>query len=337
MIAKSVRRHVLPALVMAALIGPARAADSIDVALGDVSINKVPFLIAADAGLYARNGLVVRQFITPNAAAAARASGVNVPADNVSADADKAPIHIGGGSPMITGAVRRPDAPRFVIVATNEEIVRDHVLAQPAIASLADLKGKRIGYSGMGTVTHYDGIMFARRMGWDPQKDVTLVGDAATVDALKSGKVDAILGSAMVAGMAVDSHFKDLGDLSVYKIPLAGSGIMVEQGWLAAHRDLVARFVKASVQAVALMKTDRKIFDAALVKWFAISDPQVQDRMFAAAQNFPAKPYPSVAGIAQAMKVYDSPAMRAHRTEDFYDSSFITTLDKSGLLDRPLN
>ena len=331
------RSFVVPALFLAALAGPVRAADSVDVALGDVSINKVPFLIAADAGLYARNGLVVHQFITPNAAAAARASGVTVPAENVSPDADKAPIHIGGGSPMITGAVRRPDGPRFVIVATTEDVVRDHVLAQPSIGALADLKGKRIGYSGVGTVTHYDSTMFARQMGWDPQKDVTLVGDAATVDALKSGKVDAILGSAMVVGLALDSHFKDLGDLSAYKIPLAGSGIMVEHDWLAAHRDIVARFVTANVQAVALMKTDRKIFNAALVKWFAITDPAVQARMFAAAQNFPAKPYPAVAGITQAMKVYDSPAMRSHHAEEFYDSSFVAALDKSGVLDHPLN
>ena len=51
----------------------------IDVSLGDVSINKVPFLIAADAGIYAKNGLEVHQYITPTAAAAARESGVIVP------------------------------------------------------------------------------------------------------------------------------------------------------------------------------------------------------------------------------------------------------------------
>ena len=47
---------------------PAAAAErlvTLEVALGDVSLNKVPFLIAADAGIYARNGLDVRQFITP--------------------------------------------------------------------------------------------------------------------------------------------------------------------------------------------------------------------------------------------------------------------------------
>ena len=64
----------------------------LDVALGDVSLNKVAFLIAADAGIYARNGLNVHQFITPGAAQVARNSGVVVPPDYVKADAGIAPI-----------------------------------------------------------------------------------------------------------------------------------------------------------------------------------------------------------------------------------------------------
>jgi ABC-type nitrate/sulfonate/bicarbonate transport system substrate-binding protein len=111
---------------------------------------------------------------------------------------------------------------------------------------------------------------------------------------------------------------------------------MVRKDWLDANRDTVARFVKSSVAAVALMKTDRKVFDAALVKWFNIKDRETQDRMFTAVEHLPAKPYPSVAGIKSAMALYDSAAMRTHKPEEFYDTSFVTALDKSGFLDHPL-
>src|SRR5579871_5736867 len=48
-----------------AAAGPVHAAGiHLDVALGDVSLQKVPFIIAADAGLYEQNGLDVHQFIT---------------------------------------------------------------------------------------------------------------------------------------------------------------------------------------------------------------------------------------------------------------------------------
>ena len=52
-------------------VGPARAQDRLlplTVELGDVSLTKLPFVMAAEAGIYRRNGLEVKQFITPNAA-----------------------------------------------------------------------------------------------------------------------------------------------------------------------------------------------------------------------------------------------------------------------------
>jgi hypothetical protein len=55
--------------------------------------------------------------------------------------------------------------------------------------------------------------------------------------------------------------------------------------------------------------------------------------MYAAALDFPEKPYPSLGGISMIMEIYDTPEMRAHSVEDFYDSSFIEELDRAGMLD----
>jgi hypothetical protein len=86
----------------------------VDVSLGDVSINKVPFLVAADNGLYEKNGLEVHQFITPGAAEDARSSGVNVPAEYIRENAGAVPIAIGGGAPMIYGRVTRGGPHRVI-------------------------------------------------------------------------------------------------------------------------------------------------------------------------------------------------------------------------------
>src|SRR6185503_2277006 len=116
----------------------------LEVALGDVSLNKVSFLIAADAGIYAKNGLDVRQFITPGAAQVAASSGVVVPKEYVKQDIGSAPISIGGGSPMIYRVVTNaPTAIDRVLLATDESIIRDHIIATPNITRLEDLKGKR--------------------------------------------------------------------------------------------------------------------------------------------------------------------------------------------------
>jgi hypothetical protein len=97
----------------------------------------------------------------------------------------------------------------------------------------------------------------------------------------------------------------------------------------------VLRFLKADIEATALMQRDRRVFNAALAKWFNITDPKTQDGMFAHVNKFEKKPYPSVDGIKQVFPLYDSPQMRRHTPQEFYDSSLMAELDKSGFLDNP--
>ena len=329
------RRAAGLALISLLLSAPAGAADAliaVDVALGDVSINKVPFLMAADNGIYARNGLAVHQFITPNAAEVARNSGVVVPPETVREDIDAAPLAVGGGSPTIYRAVHTGGIDR-VILATQEDRVKSHIIAIPGIRTVDDLRGKRLGYSSTGTVTHMGLLLFARHMGWTPGTDIFLVDRANTIGALTQGRVDATMASAMLVALAPEAGLNDVVDLEEYDLPLAGSGVMAERRWLADNRDTAARFVKAAVEAVALMKRDRAAFDASLAKWFNITDAVTQERMYAVVMEFPDKPYPTVEGIRAMMELYDSPEMRMHSAEEFYDSSFVEELDRSGYLD----
>ncbi len=323
------------ALVAAAfaLAPPAWAAPALQISLGDVSLNKVPFLVAADNGLYAKNGLTVHQYITPYAADKARRQGVMVPTQYVSDAGDSADISVGGGTPMIVSFTRDVDAADRVIIATFEGFVRDHIISNTSIRSLADLKGKRIGYSGDDSVTHLTVLAFAKQMGWDPQRDISIYVNGNTPKALTSGRIDAFIGSALVESLALQAGMKDLADLSQFKIPVAGSSLNAERTWLRNNRDTAMRFVKASLEAVALIKTNRQAFNTAMVKWFNIRDPKTQERMYNQVAGIPAKPYPSVDGIKKTMEIFNYREMQRHKPEDFYDSSFIAELDKSGWID----
>src|SRR5688500_7825604 len=89
-------------LAAGALVMPHRASAqqtpaAITVELGDVSLTKLPFIMAADYGIYDRNALKVRQYITPSAAKAVEAKGVKVPPENIGREEGN--INIGGGSP----------------------------------------------------------------------------------------------------------------------------------------------------------------------------------------------------------------------------------------------
>ena len=63
----------------------------VKVSLGDVSLNKVAFLIADDSGIYKKNGLEVEQTITPAAAEAVRRNGVTVPKRYIGASGQAQP------------------------------------------------------------------------------------------------------------------------------------------------------------------------------------------------------------------------------------------------------
>ncbi len=150
----------------------------LDVDMGDMSLNKVPYLIAADNGIYARNGLEVHQYITPAAGEVARRNGVIVPASSIKADIGNAPIALGSGTPMMYRVTHDPRAVHRVVLTTGEDIIRETIITTNAIATPEGLKGKRLGYSVPGTVTHVAGLSFAKQMGWDPNRDMSLVGNA---------------------------------------------------------------------------------------------------------------------------------------------------------------
>lgn len=122
------------ALTLLSLFCPniASSADQpIDVSLGDVSLNKVAFLVAADNSIYEKNGLKIRQFITKEAASRISRSGIVVPAEFVGTDDqdEKAPISVGGGSPLIVSMTTDARSTDRVIVATTDSQARFHIIS----------------------------------------------------------------------------------------------------------------------------------------------------------------------------------------------------------------
>src|SRR5580704_17472386 len=137
----------IAALLVAAILAPiaASAQDKllpVTVELGDVSLTKLPFVMAAEAGIYRRNGLEVKQFITPNAAELIRRSaGLVVPREFVGTGFGD--INIGGGSPTIVRMTTDARAPQRVVLATTDDISRFHIIGRSDLSGPEDLKGRR--------------------------------------------------------------------------------------------------------------------------------------------------------------------------------------------------
>jgi NitT/TauT family transport system substrate-binding protein len=330
-------KYILAAALLAGSVGAAQAQDliPIDVSLGDVSLNKVAFLVAADNGIYEKNGLKVRQFITANAANRIKRSGVNVPPEFVGSEEEEeaAPITVGGGSPLIVKMTSDARTTNRVILATFEDTSKFHIISKKELNSLDDLKGKRLGYSSFGAVSHLMVLALLKQKGWSPEDDISLIGEGMAYEALRKDKVDAFIGSEIYYGMAEKQGFKDLADITPLNIPVAGSGINVDREWLKNNRDTARRFVKASIDAYAFMKNNKDATLKAIEKWYNVKDRAQQETMYKTVEATPMKPYPSVSGIKQVLALYTYRELKQRKPEDFYDATFMTELDKSGYID----
>lgn len=306
----------------------------VTVALGDVSLNKIIFLIAQDAGIYKQNGLDVEQYITPGAAEVVRRSGVNIPKERIrEAPEGGAHFSIGGGAPLMMGRVTNARAADRIILASTDNMVRWNIVARPGITRPEDLKGKKIGYSGLGAMSYYMALWYVKHMGWDPTMDVSLVSEALALDTLRDGRVDAFVADEIALTMGASEGFKSLVDLKPFNVPIPGSGVNASRRWVEANRDTVRKFIKSTVEAIALVKKNRDVARKAIGSWYGISDGEKQNFVLRDADLLPRKPYPAVEGIKLTMQLYDSHEMRSHKPEDFYDDSFVKELDQSGFID----
>ena len=310
---------------------PADKLIPVTVELGDVSLTKLPFIMAADNGIYERNGLKVSQFITPGAAQAVRGSGVIVPPENIKSVVGE--INIGGGSPTMVRMTSVATAPQRVILATTDDVSRFHVISRADIAKPEDLKGKRIGYGNLGALDHFSMILFLRTMGWNPDRDVSMLSNGNGPQSIVKDLVDAFAGTDIALTEAKRLGLRDLVDLGQYHFVMPGSGVNVLSEWLPKNRETAARFMKATVEAIALMKIDKTAAFASMTKWYGISDPERLEAVYAEASQLPSKPYPSIEGIKVMQSVYTWREMTSRKPEDFTDPSFVAALDQSGYID----
>ena len=70
-----------------------------------------------------------------------------------------------------------------------------------------------------------------------------------------------------------------------------------EKAWLGKNRETAARFIKATVEAIALIKTNKPVALAAMKKWYGITDPAHQESIYVEAAKLASKPYPNIEGI----------------------------------------
>ena len=314
--------------------GP-RETQKVIVRLPALSISKVPFVIAYDQGLYAKYGLDVEIWMPPFGKHTEevyaspltrlwRMTGIGVP--------KRPDIFVDGATPMMVRLAQENGVRRRVAIGGTDCVVRAHIIGRKGIASLDELKGKRIGVSASYTTAGFKALLLAQRMGWDPVKDISIMGGVSDIEPLLDGSVDAVVGYEEAYAHALKAGLPILADTSTWHEYISGNSINVEPDWLKdpAHREIARRFLKATAEATALYHGQPELALQVMEKWYGTGDREFLETLYARGAWLPNKPYPCYEGYAKTMELFDSNEMRRYKPTDFYDDSLMREIDAEG-------
>ena len=326
---KSCVSRIFIVILVAGLTGAVPSAEAQDKALKKISwgvtslsaSNWIPW-IAKDAKIYEKNGLDVDIVYLRGG----------------SGDTSKALI---AGSiyaaPVTTATVMTADlsGADLTTIAHTVKAVQSKMISRPDLKRPEDIKGKRIASSGLGSLGDFLHRVVIRKAGLNPERDVTWLTIGAPPDrlaALEAKLVDAADLSYPFDVQAERKGYRVLWDARV-EVPYPSMSVVTRKKTIQEDRDTVARMIRAHVEGIHFLKTQKEASLKILAKYLRTNDRELLEGSYEIyKEDFVAVPYPITQGL---QATYDYVAQRRpeiyqHKAEDFVDPSFITELDKSG-------
>ena len=305
------------ALSTSASAQPAR----VSVAYTGVGPTHLPVLIANDTGIFALNGLDVQ--VIRAQAAVATMSLISGEVGFIQAAAPAVVLSNLSGSGT-------------VYVASGYVGLDYWLVSSPKVKTGDQIRGGIIGVSGLTGASFTATQLALKKLGLNPAKDVSILAVGGTPErlaALRSGRIQATLLNPPTIFMAERQGFLVLADVS--SLPFQNNGVVATRKFIREQPSLVRRYVKAQIEAVHLMKTDRRTGLNVFAKHLGggrDADPQITEKSYDVSitdDKFPRNQHPSLEGIKL---VIDSLGERGKdaKPADFADLTFVRELEESG-------
>ena len=317
-------------LTCAIAVRAATAQEKIRISYSALSPSTAFLWIPAEKGFFKKQGLDAEIILIESGTltSQALASGEIGIADNAGAPAIISNAS-GSGEMIIMGLVNSLE---YNMVSTKQ--VRD----------LADLKGKRIGVSRIGSSSHAAVEIALDHFKIDAKRDnITFVqsGTMTTrVAGLRAGSIDATVVDPGFVPFMIKEGYKDLGYLGKFGIPYQHESLDSSKAYLAKHRDTALKAVRAIIEGIAYIAQDRNITEVKRVlgKYLKFDDATKIDDAYKALKGYAVnirKPYPTVEGVSSLINFLAkfNPKVAKITVADVVDSTLVGELDKSGFID----
>jgi ABC-type nitrate/sulfonate/bicarbonate transport system substrate-binding protein len=277
--------------------------------------------VAYDAELFKKYGLAVDLVLIRSAATITAAL-----------IAGETPMIQLGGNGTIQAALQGADT---VNVQTLVPIIPQSLVVSADIKSTEDLKGKRLGVSRFGALSDLVIRHYLRKFGLDPAKDVTIVQVGGIPELLAAMKAGAISGGSLsppVLTAAKKAGFRELGDFESLDYKYPAVAIATTRGFIQRQRSTALNFLRAEIEGIHAIRTQKNFAMNVLKKYMRISDPDIIEEGYRYALRFiQPRPLPTVEETRAVLEELKRPDAKP---ENFIDLSLMQQLDREKFFEK---
>jgi len=216
------------------------------------------------------------------------------------------------------------------VIGSLSNVIRFTFFSAPGVKTAADLKGGVVGVSTFGSESDSTVTLALQKLGLT-RDDVTIKeygGSTKRLAALKAGEIKATALNEPTASLAREAGVNVLVDLVPDQIPWLFSGIVVRKDDIGARREVLKRFLKASIESNYIALADAKRAKAVLAKELKITSPKVLDITYNDfKQQSPPNLQPSVEGAQNILKQFPGVSQKVG---DYVDTSLLDALKNEG-------
>ena len=308
---------LLTAIIWTALFEFAGAQTTV-VGYSSVTSVFLPFWIGKEAGLYKKEGLDVQLVYIPSSTTMAQSMFAREVAISTANSSSVVSSGLQGGDLVLMGAVINTTA--------------FYIIARPDIASVQDLRGKRVGVTRLGSSSDFAVREYLQKNKLQPGRDVT-AGMPELAAALSSGAISAAPLSSPMSYVAEQRGNRVLANLANEGIYFVIAGLTTSRRYLREHRSDAKAFLRAFGHATHAMFQQRELAKTILAKYTKVEDPGMLAGSLKYAHDFTEKiPLVKREGVQVVLEQEASknPKVKDFSAEQFYDNSLVQELVNEG-------
>src|SRR5919108_1858661 len=322
------RRLARLVVILVGLVGAhAYGQDKIRLGLSSVSALHSAVWVAEQKGLFRKQGIDAEVVVVGQGGTAG--IGAMLAGDIQMASS--------AGDSLVNAALRGGET---VMVAGVVNKGLQRILTRSDIKAPADLKGRKIGVTRIGAVSHSVLLMMLRRWNMSAaEMQVLQVGSSPNMLAsLDKGGIEAAVLTIPSMFVAEDRGYRVLIDLADTDIYYLQTMIASTRNYIRSNRDKVLKFLKGYLEGIAYFKQNRKESLEVVKKKLRIGAEQERnlERSFdlLSAKYYEPMPYPSLRGVETVLGFVerDNPKAKGADPTSFIDDSLLREIDASGFV-----